>query len=370
MNRKTPEEYYQMLYPLSKDGYSAEYLRLLNFFFPCRPQEVDDYYGPIYIDELMRPPPMGVLWTPVWFPKGCLAVCEYDPQEWWEYKMRDGFECDSLVEVIHERDDNPYYTVYGYWAYYTRGSGVFMNVGRSLRARNKIHAMLLMGLSIMDVAGLFKGFSYMINTNVPQKRVVELAREMFSSGTDLDKVEKLIKYVMSVPPCDDEIEKYYFADRINNTADIDGYMVLMARALGYDSVQLTVQANGNGGWHHEFVWLGMDDVVKESELTWPENNWEYITSRMYVSDPVRNLLESCGYDFKHSNSRVVTCEQQEGLKCCLNQLSGHPVPPYGNSSMFSSIMTKGKKDNETGWFVPLSVLIVVVVVIIFLVMSR
>jgi hypothetical protein len=45
----------------------------------------------------------------------------------------------------------------------------------------------------------------------------------------------------------------YAADRFNATASMDYTLYLLAREKGYDTIQLTNQANTNGGWGFEIV---------------------------------------------------------------------------------------------------------------------
>lgn len=69
------------------------------------------------------------------------------------FLIRDGFKSNSLIEISHCDTSSPSNNIssmsfntktskYGKWLYYTRGSGIFYNLGKTDFAYNKVHALL------------------------------------------------------------------------------------------------------------------------------------------------------------------------------------------------------------------------------------
>ena len=69
------------------------------------------------------------------------------------FLIRDGFKSNSIIEISHcdtnsqssnisNMNFNTKTSKYGHWIYYTRGSGIFYNLGKTDFAYNKVHALL------------------------------------------------------------------------------------------------------------------------------------------------------------------------------------------------------------------------------------
>ena len=313
------DEYYKAVYPLGT-RYTPEFLLSLNFFYDCIPVKFN-IHDPAK-DKNWNPPQLGIPWVPIWFGPNTFAINQYDPKQWWTNPVKDGFESNSVIELMHVSDDNPIYTVYGYWAYYAKGCGVFYSIGNTLITRNKIHALHLLGLSIDDITSLVTTSNYMINAGQTYSKVSDLAKTLFPSSKT--PVKNLVKELVNN-------SHVYLIDRINNSADWDGTIVMLAHHQGYDSVQFTTQANGNGGWACEIVFTGMKDIIKTVEKNWP--SWDYMLSRMFIKNPMNDTCCSCGsnsadqciFDPKLPYNSVI-CSQQKIKKCV--PINPAPSPPY------------------------------------------
>ena len=312
----TVRQYFSAVYPKAVKYIKDYWTELdLNFFYACAPVKIAAVFGGI-VDGASTgyaPPDLNAAWVPIWFSPGTYAINLYPPQRWWDYVHADGFSDAQWVEMMHGIDDNDFYTVYGYWTYYTKGSGVWYNVGKTLKAKNKLDALRKLGLSRDDIARLIQKTNYMTNAVSEYQTIQSLADSLFSHTAaiyPIQRVEMLVDLASAPQEYTDmySIEQLYAADRANNSADWDGDIAMLAWGQGYDSVQFTVQANGNGGWAHETVFCGMDSLRKDKEKTW--KGWSWMKSRMAIGDPRTEIpLDRCSFD-QTTEYSLVTCQEQ------------------------------------------------------------
>ena len=286
------EKYYYNVYPGAKDNtFSFAFMDNLNFYYEFIPKSYIQNQGGIISLESSnyRPPPLNAIWYPIWFKESTSARNWYDPRAWWTYKYKKGFKDNSLVEMMHTVDDNPWYTVYGFWMYYTKGSGVWINIGKSLKAVNKIHSLHLLGMSVEDIAELGKNSEFRLNrypyghgnNDTEYITLTAFSRELYPGLEDKTAVVSLITDILDPP--DEDLRVRYMKDRVNNSAEWDKTIAQMAKQKGYDSVQFTVQANGNGGWCHEIVYVDVDPLTKVKESEW--EGWEGFKDKILIADP-------------------------------------------------------------------------------------
>ena len=146
-------------------------------------------------------------------------------------KSLSGIPSNGLAEVYH----NGWYQEPGLYFYVAKGAGVFLNVGHTLIARNKIDALKKLGLSDKDI---LKSLPISVFRQVAEG--ADKQGEKFTEALH----DTLSKAQQGHP---------YEIDRLNDTMSADYLLYETAREKGYDTVQLTNQPNSNGGWAFELV---------------------------------------------------------------------------------------------------------------------
>lgn len=311
----TVQTYLKQVYPLTSSTRALP----IEFLYACAPKQAfaTTFFDPEKSKNYV-PAPYGQWWRPVWFPAGAFTLNLYPPTSWWDYKYLDKYKDNSTLEAIHTRDDNPYYPVYGLWAYVAKGTGVFYNVGRTLLARNKIHALYLLGMTAPEIADFAKDKHYYYNPARPY--------ESYYGGAPA------IEYILTTG-------KNYELDRFNNTADFDPLITTMAKDKGYDSVQFQIQANGMGGWAHEIVYVSPIPLLKEKEVEWA--GWSQMARFMSVRDP-RNVNPPEPCQPVVSDDRDIVICQKQGLpaSCLMSGASGAGYYPPAPADSCCCTMTK------------------------------
>lgn len=278
------DPYLSKIYPNSSQLTKPE----IEFIYSFAPRDKNKKYFDPEKERNYSPPEFNWWWRPVWYAPNTFSLNLYPPRAWWNYRDLNKYPSDSFVEGVHVRDDNPFYSVYGYWIYKAPGSGVFYNVGKTLLARNKIHALFLLGMDAAEIADLLRDERYYYNPDRPS--------EEYYGG--MKSIESIL-----------QDGKNYNLDRFNNTAAMDRAITTRARAQGYDSVQFQIQANGMGGWAHEIVFVSPTPLLKKREKTWP--GWTDMKKRMELRDPdgikpplpcipVLNKLVTCAQQAIHN----------------------------------------------------------------------
>ncbi len=307
-------KYYSMVYPNS----NLEATPRLNFLYACAPKSLKAFYAPFYDPDTSKdyaPVPLYASWRPIWYSQNLFSVNLYPPNKWWIYYDSLKFRSGEKVEGLHIRDDNPLYPVFGYWMYVTTGTGVFYDLGKTLPARSKVHALAMLGLSPARIAQEIGDKHYWKNPNEPDLAVADLARDRFGGS-----VEQMVVCILN-------LDEDYDIDRINNSADYDELITTLAKEQGYDSVQFQVQANGLGGWAHEVVFVAPDPLEKIKEVEW--KGWNYMRDIMSLEDPDGYKCSKACEPLVTEERSVITCEAQKlGLDCL-----GGTVVKYGQSAI-------------------------------------
>lgn len=301
----------------------------LSFFYACCPAEVIAHYG-VYLPwkHNYRPPPVGILWPPVWTPACAFLLNRVHPQSFWTIDPQVA-DLRDTVEGYHTRDDNTFYAVEGLWVYAGQGAGVMYKLGKTLRVPCKILAFLELGLSLEDLASLIHntGMEAMPNVSVSIK-IEDVAKRYFtppstfgaSAQGSIWSITRLLTTMQKLYTRGEKggfsSQALYDMDRVNNSAGYDTYLILMARAAGWDSVQFLRQANGNGGWAHEVVLLQANILYKLQESAWP--GWRDIS---------KNMLDGCGNPCQPDFSKWMTlCKRTRLPAPCLGDQNALPRP--------------------------------------------
>ena len=208
------------------------------------------------------PPDLGVLWKPSLWPEYTLAVNKY-PKVWNSFYNAAGDAADSWVEVLHSSFSISNAT-YGVWFYRSLGSGMFVNMGRTLASLNKLDALVKLGF----------GFTQIAEFILRPVRGELLDDGVTPGSTGLGGVSGLYYWLSGQTRTDlshiltndvDMIAKYlsiaaygndYNLNRVCTTGVLDKLITYLLRAAGYYSVQFTVQANLYNGFTTEIMVIG------------------------------------------------------------------------------------------------------------------
>lgn len=88
----------------------------------------------------------------------------YHPYGWWNIPYYNGYPDNTYLECIHGTDTGSGYVVYGYWTYIFTGTGIYMNIGKSLRSHNKLHANYLLHYHQDQSSGLYNFLNLIIES--------------------------------------------------------------------------------------------------------------------------------------------------------------------------------------------------------------
>jgi len=306
-------KYLRKVYP-NKGGWLPNIDSLDFFYKPNAPKRLKSQKS--YNESNQKVPDLYDLMQPVWTPDFTVFRNRYPSNKWWNHGAVSGFADYQNVEIIHTPDDNPYYTVFGSWFYYARGSGVGINVGKTLRAKNKIHALNLLGLSTQEIATKFKDVTFMMRTDIPYSSLKAL-----SSQTGLSS-SKIVE-IATCPERYSDNKDLYLIDRLNNSADFDETLFFLGRTQGYETIQFTTQANGNGGWGFEIILC-----AEKAYLQTDKERTEGITILEYNPE---TPAASSPCSMNTSNYKCTYCSSQ-GIDVCKHDDGKDPiVPPYASS---------------------------------------
>jgi hypothetical protein len=335
--------YYAGVYPLARLPPLPCWLSSGSRFLYAEAQQlpaVAELTGPP--NAFSRSPAVGQWWVPVWFPPGARIRNEYPPDAWWtalsglrrELRDRRGF-----LEVSHVPDDlQRVYRIHGTWFYATPGSGVFLETGPALAANNKLDALSRLGMSWKAMGRQFARESYMYApgksagfSDLASGRVN--SRVLFAGKTDEERSAALFEFATSIgtPSGIAEAKKrgwdsnaLYDIDRAQNSAVFDAALTALGRARGYDALHFLCQANGNGGWAHEIVFVKVSPTLA-SHSSVDEQNLAHLADRLWIADPMDNSRrERCRF-FDNDDYACLACLQQTSNASC--RLPINPSPP-------------------------------------------
>ena len=327
---QSEKDYYYGVYPLAS-CYPNTWYNCVNFFYPEVPASIVNKVGgppPDPADTNYAPPPLNSPWIPVWYPPGAFAINRYPPNSWWCYPEINSTDNCKYIEVTHVPDDQDFYTVQGTWFYVAKGSGVFLDIGKSLIARNKIDALKLLKVGPEEMARLYPNGFYMVNVNIPYINFSTLAAELYPQISDpVERLSMLFTDAANISTLAKNgtpLSKLYNIDRINNSADFDQLICQLARAAGYDTVQFVTQANGNGGWNWELVFVNQPLFLKTDAI-----RMSYITPRIYLIDPCNHSKKKhCEFDPFKKYTCIYCYEQTSNYTCRFNPEISQPGTKY------------------------------------------
>ena len=142
---------------------------------------------------------------------------------------------------------NLWYTEPGHYYYFFKGSGVFLNVGKTLITPNKVAALKALGYSDTAIIKIGKSFTLRHGKNnilYPLPRFIKKYSDRMH---------------VSIPQARHDIIKSciandnYYNNRIANNFTYDQTLWDAGKKAGYDTIQFTEQPNGDNGWGFEIL---------------------------------------------------------------------------------------------------------------------
>lgn len=194
------------------------------------------------------------LYVPFYVKQG-FFINKYPKNDWNNYQYKNGFKNNSWVEVLHACCDNPNT---GYWLYFAKGSGIEWNIGKTLVAKNKIEALHKLGISFENMAQLFPHFKF------------RSANGSWMSWQQMAKLKHVTNYSQLLKQAAKGTE--FAITRMSNSVDMDKMLAQLAHKKGYDSVQMTIQPNGNGGWAFEIIGVRKLNFIPPNKQICPKKN--------------------------------------------------------------------------------------------------
>jgi hypothetical protein len=287
----------------------------------------DDTWDGVIANALQSPPTMGQLWKPSLWNNYTLAVNMYDPKNWNSFYKSGGDKDNTWVEIFHSSFSVTTIT-YGVWFYRTIGSGIFVNLGKTITGLNKIHMVNLLGMSWLELAKFIlrenRGDVFTDKIPINQTglggKLNYWLNGQYSVNTDMlfENIPKTAENLAKI------LEQACFGDnynlnRIANTGSLDNLIIFLANNR-YNSIQFTVQPNVYTGFTSELVILGTNKVPYTSIEEMPKSQLRILDpNNLPNGTPSTNLGKPCNFKFPFA---CIYCEDISSFTPCKT-----PAPP-------------------------------------------
>ena len=310
----------------------------------------NDTWDGVFENTLQPAPHMNQLWKPSLWNNYTLAVNKYDPSDWNSFYNALGDPDDSWVEVFHSSFSVVNVT-YGVWFYRTVGSGVFVNLGRTVAALNKLHMINKLGMSWLEFAKfVLRPYAGDVLTEKVPVGETGLGGKMdywlngqYHTNTDeflekngLPKTPEMLARVFE----EAATGSYYDLNRMTNTGMVDHLIIVLA-GNRYNSIQFTVQANLYTGFTTELMILGPGELPYTDITQIPKSQLRLLDpNNLPRGEPETELGRPCNFNYPFA------CLYCEGLPAtlvpemaCAKDISSYapckkgPPPPYGGTAM-------------------------------------
>lgn len=173
----------------------------------------------------------------------------------WNYIYKLGFDDNTII---------PYKSYYknSLWGYYDENNqdknNFNIDLGYTLKANNKIHALVLLNIPTEDILELsLKGNIYYKGEI---RSIISFINNIYKYSS-MDIKEKIYNELQNIlndiyyhPINDNEIEKALERDILNTSKIWDNLLIEYGKFQGYNSIQLTRQRNENL-FYHEIIIL-------------------------------------------------------------------------------------------------------------------
>ncbi|MHA2037186.1 MAG: hypothetical protein ACW98X_12170 [Promethearchaeota archaeon] len=232
------------------------------------------------------PPKLEQLWKPSLWPNFTIAVNKYPPNLWNNFYGSKGKPDNTFVEILNS-GFAPGLITYGVWFYQTVGSGIFLNLNKTIAGLNKFDIIFKLGFSpemltefIMrkpaDVGTVLSGYSSLV-TDVKDPLKTGLgglanldywkAGQVHTNLNDLLHKRNLSLKDLPTLLKQATYESDYKLNRIINTGALDNLLVYLLLKNGYDTAQMTVQPNLYNGWTTEIIVVGEDRKTAYTDIS-------------------------------------------------------------------------------------------------------
>jgi hypothetical protein len=266
------------------------------------------------------------IWKPTLWPKYTAAINYFPSRAWESYRNSLGDPDNSWIEVVHSAF-LPEKTTYGVWFYKTVGSGIFVNLRKTLRARNKLDVLIKLGWTIQDIANFItrdnigtilkdpKITPTTAGLGGPSNVVFWMAGQYSTNIKELMEIKKLS--LMQILTAATNPGSDYDINRINTSGILDGVAFYMARQQGYNSVQYTVQPNIYNGFTTEIMIVGdTTNTTFTSISDIPGSSYRVLDPNNLPNGPTTTGGEACKYKYP------LTCSYCEQVTATTSELMG------------------------------------------------
>jgi len=268
-NNISIRDYLNYVYPLARGSFALlsdleinDFFNQLLFYYKLNPQPPATIPLGKYIPRnIKKLPKVGDLYSPAIInPDGFSCRNIYPDDVPLNNAFVNGFASNTDVEIWHT---NVYNGSLGVYYYLTPGSGIYVNLGKTLVARNKLDALRKLGFSNTNIA---KSLYAAKTAYWPAYYEGELPPEGTQTYFKYLVTDYMKQHNCNQTEAENTIidaainESNYSYGRVNDTGwqvDVDNFTV--GKKLGYDTIQLTTQANMNNGWAFEIIDLRVLD---------------------------------------------------------------------------------------------------------------
>ena len=295
-----------------------------------------------------QPPPCyNQLWKPTLWPKYTLAVSKYNENNWNDFYNVKGDPSYSWIEGLHS-SFSIVNSTYGVWFYKAKGSGMFVNLGKTYANINKLDAIL----KLMDMddfidfilrenngdvltdkvdinstgLGGFQNLQYWLNGGFQTNLDNELKEAFGKNNISRDDVKRFL-YTAAYG-------KNYRVGRLANTGVLDHLIIVLARKFNYHSVQFTVQSNVWTGWTTEIMILGNSPKIYTSIEDIPYEHLKVLDpNRLTIGHPECSNINGAvctytsGFSCLYCNESPITKNCSMNCTQDITNFKTCPVPP-------------------------------------------
>jgi hypothetical protein len=213
-------------------------------------------------------------------PYGAIFRNLYHPKQAQQFRYINGYPSNSNVEVMH----SDWYNEPSLYFYVAKGTGIYFNIGKTLRAKNKIDALKKMGLSDIEI------LSYApIDMYTAVKKYAAEHKLTFKKA-----LSDVIKSIIN--------NKNYQWNRYAGGTTYDVILTRLCRKHHYATFQFTMQPNDNKLWGYELM-----DCRTPMSMPLLQR-WQHIKKYFSQRNPL-NLKQKAPCHFQLPFNKYLACQK-------------------------------------------------------------